>query len=839
MGLLTTSNYDIANAQMQKEPIVIFEIEGLTFKFSSNVVYTQIRYDDPGVLYNGVYQYDGLRPVDPDSMLRLIDRKGSFSTISQKLEQWDGKASVETFNIKIIDYQQIMTKICTPGYYLDDILNKKCRIFFGYSTISYPEDYLLLFKGYINSYKLSQGAAFFTLTDPSSKRKEVVFNGSTSTLTAPVLDTDTTINVTSTANFYQTITNPKGITDSTVTIGLVIDGKEIVTYTNADILSGTQVQVVRGAYGTTPLAYTGTETIEMFIFFSDNPINISLKTQLSGWNGPWISNINLRGIINTDNGSVVMDSITFAQGVDVVRDYGLTIGDFITLSGSSNGANNATFTINDIINNGRTVVVSETGILIQENPGAGYLTTIAAFRSKYDVYPITAGLQLTTDDVFVSQHEFIRDTFIQSTMNMPVKADEKSGKEWIEKHLYKPVGAYSLTQGARISLGISHPPLSSDLTKIISPSNIVDAKSIEVDRGVDTRFFYNEVVFLYNYDPLNNKFNSTLFVEDADSQNLLGKTSTLEIEARGYDNTDPSRAIMIARANRILQRYRVGAETISLRVFFGTGHTIDGGDTVVLTDTATPTVQISNTETGTRGIYNRVMEVQERTIDISNGVTSLKLLSNNGFSFTDRYGVVSCASLMDSSFTHTTTLIRVKDSFYTTFPEWKKWEPFVGSKIKIHNANFTNSNETYFTQDPLDKYKMILSPALSFVPTSDCIVEFANYDETSALINAAAKAQFCAFDSSSYVLSGSSSTVFVLQTGYASRYTNGMIVYIQSIDCTRFSPDVKIVNIVGDTITIGPVVTGGSNPNLGFTPQNGDIMQFGGFKDGGQGYRLL
>lgn len=840
MGIVTTSNYDIANAQANKEPVLVLEIEGVPFVFGSETIYTTIRYDDPNVYYDGTYVYDGLRPLDPDKQKKLIDRKGSSSTISQKLEQWDGKASIETFNIKLVDYQQIVSNLCAPGQVIEDIINRKVSVFFGFKNISYPEDYALIFKGYVNDVKIGQGMVSFTFTDPSSQRKQVLFNGSTSSLTTAVSNVDTTFVLSSTENLYRTITNAVGYDDPTVNIGLLIDGKEIVTYTNADIISGTQVNVRRGQFGTAQVAHDAGVEVKMFLFINDNVVNIALKTMLSGWNGPYVENIRLRGIINTDDGFTVPNSVTFEQGVDVTRDYGLTAGDFMLLSGSPFPSNNGTFLVSDIVNAGRTVLVSSSSFT-QENPSPGDIPTVAAFRSKYDVYPVAAGLGLAPDDVLVSQHEYIRQVFLKYTMQFKIIGQEMSGKQWIEENLFKPSGAYSLTQGSRISMGVTHPPLSTDLTKFIDSSNVVSPKDIVVERGINTRFFYNEVFFQYAYDPIGNTFNRSYRVIDADAQSRTRQVSVLQLDCKGLPDDPTSITIMQQRAARILLRYKYAAETIDLQTFFGVGHTIDAGDIVVLTDSDPPIMHIANTETGSRGIVGRVMEVQERTIDISQGRTKIKLLSNNGFSLTDRYGVISGASEIDESFTNTTSLIKIKDSFGAIFPgaEYKKWTDYQGSWVRIHDTTYTNDAQAMFTLDASNPYLVHLSPALPFTPGTGYAMEFSRYNDSSSSIDPVVKSQFVFFDSTATIFSSTSTTSFVLNSGFSIRYQAGMTIYVMSPDGSRYSPDVKILSVIGDVVTIGPILTGGSTNNLGFIPQSGDLVQLAGFKDGGAGYRLI
>lgn len=924
MGLVTSTAYDLASQQSEQEPIFVLKIEGVPFVLASAVVYTNIRYDDPDVFYDGTYVYDGLRPLSSDTQKQLIDRKGSSASISQKLEQWDGKASIETFNIKLVDYNNTITNLCTPGHTIEDILNRKVEYYIGYNSISYPEDYLKLFQGYINNVKIAQGAVYFTFTDPSSRRKQVLFNQSTSKLTQPLgfsadvtFDTgldqvllssspffngteikfsgsgtlpspltlgtkyfvvtanttnfqvsltlggsaidltgspggsiqvsnfsDTTIHMTSTDNMYRTILDAQGNADPGVTIGLVLDGNEIITYTNANIINGTTISgVTRGAYGTPVQSHDVDIEIKPFIQMFDDPINIALKTMLSGWNSDWVSGIGLRSVINTDDGNTLANSVTFEQGVDVTRNYGITLGDYMTLSGSSFPGNNGLFLVADIVNNGRTIVVQEQGVLTQENPPlTGDITTVAAFRSKYDVYPVDAGLALTPDDVLVSQHEFIRDTFVNFSFdNLMVIGSEASGKSWIETKLFKPIGAYSLTQGSRISVGITHPPLAQDLTKTIAPENVVGPANIVVERGLNSRFFYNEIFFQYDFDVISGNFNRSFRYIDADAQDRMRQVSVLNIDVEGLGDNQTSVDIMTSRAQRILQRYRFAAETVELRTFFSTGHTVDAGDTVVLTDTDPPTLQIANTESSGRGITARVMEVQERSIDVSGGSTKFSLLSNNGYSLSDRYGVVGPASYLDPSYSHTSTQIRFIDSFSKMFPgaEYKKWQDYEGSVIRVHNDSFTLDAETTFTLDVFDPFVMHLTPALPFTPASGMSIQFSAYDASDPTINTLVKATFDHLDSTATIFSASSPTVFTLDSGFSTRYLAGMIIYVMSPNGVRFSPDVKILSVTGDVVTVGPILIGGSNADLGFTPSVGDLVQLGGFKDGGSGYRLI
>lgn len=72
MGIETSNNFDLVNQQNSKEPVIVLEIEELSYYFSSAKIYSKIRYDDPDTYYEGVYIYDGLRPLGNDKQKKHI-----------------------------------------------------------------------------------------------------------------------------------------------------------------------------------------------------------------------------------------------------------------------------------------------------------------------------------------------------------------------------------------------------------------------------------------------------------------------------------------------------------------------------------------------------------------------------------------------------------------------------------------------------------------------------------------------------------------------------------------------------------------------------------------------
>lgn len=836
MAKITTPNYDIANLNTLKRPLIVMTFDGLPYSFSSGDVYSTLRYGDPGINYGDGYIYGGLRKLGKDKIKDWIDIKSGQTTISQRIEPWDGKSSVQTMNITLIDVNKEVTKLISPGVGgLTEILNKRVTIKFGYQTVSFPEDYVTIFYGYVNNISAKEGKITFEFTDPSSKRKQEIFNESTATLVGAISPTDTTITLSSTSNRYIPVLDGLNVSDPTLTYGINI-GDEIITYLPSNVSGNTITSVVRGARNTTASSHSIGDQVKYYLGIEDDPISISLKMMLSGWNGPWIEQLPCRGIINTDDGFTLNDSITGSQDVNFERDYGLVADDYVILSGFTIPTNNGTFRIESFQKEGRTIVVREKGVLLQENPGT---PGVIAFRSKYDTYPISAGLSLSPIDVYVDRHEYFKDTFVQQTFLFDIVGREKNAKEFIEKQLMQPISGYSLTQNSKISMGMTHPPLADDLTKFIDHTNVVDPKAIEVNRGLNNRMFYNAIFFEYAYDVIKDEYKKSLRVIDADSIKRMNQVSTLNIQIKGLPDSVESETFLRQRAQRILLRYRYGAETISVSTLFGTGHLIDAGDIIVLSDRQpNPMLNISNTSTGERGVVNRIMETLDRSIGITSGQTKVKLLSNNGFEFSDRYGVIAPSSLVGTIIDNKSFIII--DSFGAKFPgrEWLKWQKYQGLKIKIHDSNYTRVGVSTFSLDKSNPYQINLDTALSFVPQVGDIVEFDDYDETSSSSQSAIKNRYVSLDRVSTILSGSSSTVFTLDSGLGALYSPGLACYVQSPDGTRLSSNLKTISIIGDIVTVGALVPGGDS-DLGFTPQPGDYFKLGGFRDLGNSYRYL
>ena len=85
------------------------------------------------------------------------------------------------------------------------------------------------------------------------------------------------------------------------------------------------------------------------------------------------------------------------------------------------------------------------------------------------------------------------------------------------------------------------------------------------------------------------------------------------------------------RAQFFLSRYKRGAQQVSLKVNYGTGNLIEGGDIVALNGDG---LSLPNFIDGTRNFGVQLFEVIERGLNLKDGNVTLKLIAGVGASAT-------------------------------------------------------------------------------------------------------------------------------------------------------------------------------------------------------------
>ena len=956
MSALTdfSKNFLRFNTLQTKNLVVVVQIPGVDL-IANTSFYTRVRYGDPHINYGdpGIV-YGGLRKVTGTRSLISLD--SSNLTISQKNEPEQGRASIGQISIGFVDKDKYMTKVCSPGIIIPEIMGSPVTVFLGYQEISWPEDYLQIFRGVITDLSDAPGLVTLQFSDPNAVRRQQVFYVAQSILTQATDAVQTSIHVGNPADFPTPILGPDGTYDvpnpwnpngtynvlatkqtgvrtffqieqewieygplgvpslpsatiqtivytgeSALQAGVQISytdgaiaGAEVVTVAgtsiNVQIQSGvstaTQVitavngfpaaaalvtasliagglgstpqtapvspqsltfvfsNVIRGARNTTAAAHAASTidspvNVTSAIQLQDNAMEMALKLMLSGWAGPWTTNQPIYSIRTTFD-PILLDqagAIILPDHVDAQATYGLTQGDYISITGATNGGNNnANMTIVRFAplfdEPNRIIYVNQP--LVAEYP----TSAVMSFRSKWDTYPITCGVKLTPEDVDVQTHLDIEGGFINGTSNelrFFLTAPESSLKSFIESQIYLATGTYSLTKRGKLSVGYTKPPLADELLVFLDKDTILDPQNLVPQRGLNTRKFYNEIDWDYDYD---DSGTATSFFRDLDVDSLsqIGISSILPLTTRGVRTDLGSLPEIQKRSRFLLTRYKRGAIVISCKANWGASCLIEAGDTVALKDEGN--LQIANFATGDRNLGTQLFEVLERTLDIKSGNAQLKLLGGLGADATDRYATISPSSVIVSG---TNSYLIFKDSYGEIYPgdEIRKWENYVGQGLQIHDLNYTYVATTTLTAlDPSNDYKIFISGLSSPPPGgiyAGLIIDITDYPTTTVKTDSSLYKQIHAFFSKQVsVVSGISKVQFTVALVDLQYFFVGTRIYVHSEQDWAINSGEKKVTTI-DTIT-GTITV---DSPMGFVPDNTLFVSGLSFPDNQGCYRLI
>lgn len=829
--------YLALNSQRDKLLNIVVQIDGVPQTFSLVPVYEKLRYGDPrltyglaGLVYGGLIAKANVMPI------LKVD---SGLNITQQIEPEQGRGSVATLSLQFIDKDGYMSKVISPGIIITEPLgNALVTVSVGYANSAFPGDYYKVFRGFISKTTSVAGVVTLELSDANIKRRQTIFLGGTSSLTSSIDSSQTNIPINDTSGFIQPIIGPDGSTyDPSVKTYLMIDD-EYMTYGPTGISAGNITVLSRGgsnSRGTTPSAHAIGTTVTNSVQFEGNVIDLALKIMLSGWGGPWMSDVPVTALgLSLDYLNVQPAAVVFPPGVDVVDEYGLTIGDYIAISGSTAG-NDGSYIVEDIQDDlddtNRMVILDRD--LAMENPAS---SVRLAFRSQYDTFPISCGLSNTPQEVDVgtfqqSRQFFFSSGFYRQRVAVLDTQNGQGGKDLIEGTLFLAMGIYSITRFGRISMAVTKPPIAGQTLVYLDQNNILEPDKIMVERALNTRRFYNVVSISYDLDDAGNYGNQANFI-DTDSLTKITVASSLPINADGVKSDLGGNTAVQVRGEFILKRYKNAAYQITLKTNWEAGSQIEVGDIVALVDNGT--LHITNLETGERNLGTQLYEVLQRQLTVQKGYAQLTLLSNLGYTLSQRFATIAPSSQVNDTGS-TTTAVRIKDSYGARIGSApKKWARFTNLPIVVHDARWTRSAQVIFTGfDKTDPYLMLLASALPFTPQPDDIVDIAPYGTgTDKTVNALYKTLFTFVNPTLTVVSGISNTQFTVSSGDAAKISVAAAnLFIHNGDYSIESAQVGVQSVVSTTVTVVA--------SLGFTPSAGQLVEGVGWQDGGGSYLIL
>jgi len=573
---------------------------------------------------------------------------------------------------------------------------------------------------------------------------------------------------------------------------------EIVQYT---AVSGNDLTgVTRGALGTVAVSHDDLTEISTYYRLSGGPIDLALKLMLSNpEQSNFIEDLAITAFVQVTPSLVIANGVFF-PAEDLQRDTGIVVGDRITITGATEGANNFTdrlITQITQLSTGTVITVDGAGLVSEIESSA-----LGAFGSKFNVLPEGSRV-LDPRTVDVERHEFWDTLFPTSFPEYVFKIDETiDAKDFINSEIYFPAGLYPTPRDGKASINFSIPPLV-DADSVELTSEVVKSpEKLVIGRSTNKNFF-NAIVYKYQQDVLEDKFLAGVITQSARSTNRIKTVNRpLTIEANGLVDDAETLTIINRQTRRFLDRYQFAAETIKIDVLYKIGMPIEVGDVVIFGNSL---LQVTDINEASRDFQPRLMEVLNKSMDIKTGQIQLELV-DTFFSGDARYGTYSPTSFVNTG--ATTTRIPLKESFGTTVTtneENFKWQQYIGETITVNNADFSIDEKTIFNGfDPTNPNVMLVD-ALSFAPAEDLFVNAPQYPEfdTDPQTQFIWKTVHCFCTAEVAVVSGASSTVFDVGAGDIGKFFVESLVRVHNADFTLYSSpgddldDAIVIDITG------------------------------------------
>lgn len=705
------------------QPQLVFEIDGVTQRFGVQAIRRFIEIGDTGLFIDGTWTIGGYELLEDSDPYITLD--GTTTSIKQTLEIDKGRGgSISTFQVKVIDFNNEVSNLISPGLVVTDVLGRKCKVYLGVAeNTSFPDDYIVIFRGVIDEIIPGPGNVAFNLTHPDKKKQQAIYLKAESKLNGSITNVQTAgITLDAVTDFLSPMNGPSGSPDSSAYYYVLIDD-ELIRYTgfSGNALTG----VSRAQLGTTAAAHDDDSNVVSFYRLTGNCIDLALKIMLSGKNGPYVEDVTITNFGN-DGTTTVANTLWFA-GVDLEDLYNLQLGDYITTTGASNGANNVTLkeiTGVDVRDDGTLLTI--TGVsFVEELATAG----VVDFRSQYDT--LGEGLGMDPDEVDIDEHETIKSRYLSDfEYDFYIKEDIEDAKDFLETEIYLPAACYSLPRKARSSMGIFTPPIPGAEIVTVDKTNILNAETIKLKRSIN-KDFYNTIIYKFDENVLEEKFNRGVITTDATSKaRIQVGTKAFTVTSKGMREVLNGVTLATRSIDRKLDIYKYAAESVEgLKVHFGDGFRVEVGDIIIFDPTD---LSVTDLATGTRTKGADLYFVKNKTINFKTGEVTLDLL-DSGFSNDGRYGLISPASYIVAA--TSATVFEITSSFASVYGvnEGQKWERFIGETVRVRNTDFTNNSTSTLTN--VSGNTITVSPALSFTPSANDILEFAHYNSMSDNVN--------------------------------------------------------------------------------------------------------
>ena len=704
--------------QTNIEPNIAVRFQGLDVTFSAKAVKEFIKINDPGFFIGAQgYFIGGLIDVDPERNRTLIDDRSTSFRIQQQINHDEGRTnSISSMNVGLVDKDQYVSLLISPGQLVDDMLGRKAQIFITFGDVSFFEDSIEVFKGIVTQIDSGAGLVQFKINHPDAKKQVELFKIVETELTSGMNTTQTTLDL----EDVESLILPTTGFDTYVRINA-----EIIQYTG--ISGNTLTGLTRGVLGTTATPHNQGDQARPVYSIRDNPLDLAVKLMLSGHGeNPVYDDIPISSFRQIGASNQNIANAIYFDSLNIIQDFGVRIGDTVSVRDASNSANNVTERlVQDIVQtaNGFYILISGANLVTETDSDA-----IMSLFSQYNVYP--QGMRMKPDEVDIDEHIRIRDFFHSATeMQFFFKDDEIDGKEFIDEELYRPIACYALPRKAKASVGYTVGPIPGEDIVSLNSTNIKSADMSNISRQWGAGFF-NEVVYKYDDTPLldDTKFlKGQIFISAESKERIPGINRTYVIESKGLRSNLNAINIAASNSQRIIDRYKFAAETVRVKTMLGDTLPIEIGDIVVgeFAD-----IKMTDISKGNRDFKPRFFEVLNKSLNLKTGDIDLHLL-DTGLNIDARFGLMSPTSYI-ASVTSPTQIVIGPDPLYGGKfgdDEFLKWENLISVAnplgVIFRDRDFTTVSEAEILS--INENNITLRSAPSTPVTRGMKMEFANY----------------------------------------------------------------------------------------------------------------
>lgn len=786
MATNANSKFTDLSCEPCKAPSMVLQIEGHEYVYAS----TNIGFSDKF----------SVRP--------WVTLDGTIRDLNQQLNiQSGGGSSITRARVRLVDLGQQLTNDFSFNVSGFEILSSNATVWWGFAGGEFPRDYFRIIQGVVDSTSFGPGYLTLNISHSDKLRRSDIFLNVSSELTADLAAPDTVIEIEDASDF---LSPAQGLRT------LVRVNDEVIEYS---AVTGDSLPIIQRGFDDTILEPHEAEDEASTIYeLSGTAIDLALRIYLSTGEDLEIDSKFVESLV--DGPEAQVQNAVFFCYPDIEDLTGVTPGDFITLSGTSNDFTNRLVVDTGCQGEFSFIVVDGPALSPEQIQGA-----TVTIRSKYNTLPSGCGMRI--DQVDVARHEALSETFSSQEIDYRFYLKETiRADSFVNEQILRPSGFYFLPRQGRVSIGVLAPPLARADSLTIDERNVISPDGIEIERSIN-RDFFNSVIYNFDEDILEDRLIASRILFSADSVARINAPNTsLTIDSRGSRSNSDTRAIIDSNSERWLERYRFGAERITVDIILKDALSVEIGDTVIF---GSGCLQVSDINNGTRNFQPRIMEVINRRINWTRSSARLVLL-DTAFQINGRFGVVSPSSRVLGG--TESCLITAPFCESITDLESETWAPFVGTRILVRNEDFSISQEvTLVGVTPNGELK--ISPSLDpSYDLSTLIIDPADYpDNADPTDQAIWKNIYTYFNPQVKVASSSNLRSVFIDPSEVPLFSVGSIVLIHDSDFTNQTQELTVSSVLSNEIMF--------SQDMNYQPSTGDCIELIGFSDGGLPYRLL